>query len=118
MKKRIRTTKPSRFGSRVIAGLESLEAVLRSREPLEQHFTVRTVEIPDPRTFTGFRIRKLIKRLGMSQAVFAQLIGVSTKLVEAWLAGTRKPSLLARRLLQMIEQDPDAFLKTVRASAA
>jgi len=92
--------------------------VLERGEPLERHFTVRTVTIPEPSGFAPKRIAKLIDSLGISQAVFARLIGVSLKLVEAWLAGTREPSRMARRLLELIEDDPRGFLRRVKKPAA
>jgi len=114
----MKQSKKPTIAERISAGMKEIEAFLQSGEPLEKHFTVRTIEIPDPDTFDAKRVERLIKQLGMSQAVFAGFIGVSVKLVEAWLAGSREPSLLARRLLALIEHDPKAFLKSIRASAA
>ena len=48
----------------------------------------------------------------MTQATFAEAIGVSVKTVEAWEAGTNKPIGIARRFLSVIKTDPDFFTKT------
>jgi DNA-binding transcriptional regulator YiaG len=55
--------------------------------------------------------------MGVSQAVFARLLGVSVVLVKSWEAGTREPSPLARRLLDTIRANPPAWLATVRELA-
>jgi putative transcriptional regulator len=64
---------------------------------------MKTVEIPDAPTFNAKAVHTLRDRLGLSQALFAKLLGVSRKLVEAWEAGTRTPSPMACRLLDAIE---------------
>ena len=50
-------------------------------------------------------IKKLRLSLGKTQEVFAQLLGVSKKTVEAWEAGTKKPNGSVLRLFQVIERD-------------
>jgi putative transcriptional regulator len=50
-------------------------------------------------------IKKLRLSLGQTQEVFAQLLGVSKKAVEAWEAGTKKPNGSVLRLFQVIERD-------------
>ena len=54
---------------------------------------------------TPTAIRKLRLSLGKTQDVFAQLIGVSKKTVEAWEAGTKKPNGSVLRLFQVLEHD-------------
>ena len=48
----------------------------------------------------------------MTQATFAEAIGVSVKTVEAWEAGTNKPIGIARRFLSVIKSDPEIFTKS------
>lgn len=76
--------------------------------------TVKTLEIPDPPRFTAAAIHKLRGRLGLSQGLFAKLLGVSRKLVEAWEAGTRTPSPMACRLLDALTRNPSLFLQRTR----
>jgi putative transcriptional regulator len=100
-------------GDRIVASLTDLRDSLRAGEPLSKRFTVRTVEIPAPQEFQPGRIRALRDRLGMSQSVFASLIGVSRVLVQSWEQGTREPSLLARRLLAEVDRDPRRWQKMI-----
>jgi len=50
----------------------------------------------------------------MSLSVFAEVLGVSTKTVEAWESGFRKPSGAYARLLQIITHDPEALKYLVK----
>jgi putative transcriptional regulator len=77
--------------------------------------TVKTVEIPDPPAFDAKSVHALRDRLGISQGLFAKLLGVSRKLVEAWEAGSRTPSAMARRLLGAIDRDPSPFVQAPRS---
>jgi putative transcriptional regulator len=79
--------------------------------------TLKTVEIAEPPQFDPKAIHKLRDRLGLSQGLFAKLLGVSRKLVEAWEAGTRKPSPMARRLLDAIARNPSLYVRHRRQVA-
>lgn len=52
-------------------------------------------------------IKAIRKKLGFTQAVFAAVIGVSTKTVEAWETGTNQPIDPARRMISLIQFDPE-----------
>jgi putative transcriptional regulator len=73
--------------------------------------TMKSVEIPDPPRFDAKAVHKLRDRLGLSQGLFAKLLGVSRKLIEAWEAGTRTPSRMACRLLDAIARDPSPYVR-------
>lgn len=79
--------------------------------------TMKTVEIPDPPYFDAKAVHRLRERLGLSQGLFAKLLGVSRKLVEAWEAGTRTPSPMARRLLGAIGRNPSLYVRHRRRVA-
>jgi DNA-binding transcriptional regulator YiaG len=77
---------------------------------------MKTVEIPDPPRFSATAIHRLRDRLGLSQGLFAKLLAVSRKLVEAWEAGTRTPSPVACHLLDAIARDPTPYIRRRRAA--
>lgn len=103
-------------GRRIVEGLTELRDTLRDGIPLEQRFTVRTVKVADPEDFDARRVRVLRDRIGVSQGVFAKLLGVSTVLVQSWEQGVREPSPLARRLLAEIARDPRRWQRMVLAA--
>jgi putative transcriptional regulator len=100
-----------------MAGMREIERMLDEGKTPEQMFTVKTIEIPDPKAYRAKQIRDLRETLGVSQAVFAHLLGVSVILVKSWERGAREPSLMARRLLDTIKADPSRWLATIRETA-
>lgn len=107
-----------RVADEIMAGMRELERMMDERKKPEQMFTVRTIDVPEPSVYRARQVRQLRERLGVSQAVFAHLLGVSLVLVKSWERGAREPSALARRLLDTIKSDPARWLQTVRATAA
>ena len=77
----------------------------------------RPSEIPDPPSFNARAVHQLRNRLGLSLGLFANLLGVSRKLVEAWEAGMRRPSPMACRLSDAIARHPSAYVRRRRRVA-
>jgi DNA-binding transcriptional regulator YiaG len=71
------------------------------------------VEIPNPTPHTAKTVLAIRQQMGVSQAAFAKLVGVSKILAQSWEQGVRVPSPLAGRLLDTIAIDPVAWLSTV-----
>jgi putative transcriptional regulator len=72
------------------------------------------LEMPDPPPKVGAEeLTKLRLKSGMSQAVFAQVLNVSTKTVQSWEQGQRKPSQAALRLIQVFRHNPSSLLELV-----
>lgn len=67
----------------------------------------RTVSIIPVKKYSAKEIQDIRKRTGLSQKMFASYMGVSAKTVEAWEAGTNRPSGAASRILNMMEMDDD-----------
>jgi putative transcriptional regulator len=100
--------------SRIIAGLREVKEVLERGERLEDHFTVHHVRTDlSPQAYDSSDVRALRRRLGVSQAVFARLLAVSAKTVQAWEQGSR-PTPMACRLLEVIDRDPAPWLEMLR----
>ena len=51
------------------------------------------------------------ERTGLSQAKFAQLLGVSVRTLQEWEQGRRAPSGAARTLLLIAQKNPRALLE-------
>ena len=70
----------------------------------------KMVEKPELEPLTEYpkeNIREIRQRNNFTQKYFAELLGVSSKSVEAWEEGTRKPTGTAIRLFQLMELNPD-----------
>jgi putative transcriptional regulator len=102
------------LGRLLVQSLTEVRDGLRGRPG---KLTMRTVEIPEPPVFNASAVHRLRDRLGLSQALFGKLLGVSRKLVEAWEAGTRTPSPMARRLLHAIGRSPSTYVRRRRQVA-
>jgi putative transcriptional regulator len=57
-------------------------------------------------TFNNSDIKRIRQKTGLSQVMFAGSLGVSPKTVEAWENGRNKPEGTARRLLEVVQDDP------------
>jgi putative transcriptional regulator len=93
---------------REISGaLTELRDALRSRTPLERSkYTVRQIDVSPPPQLGPEEVRKTREALGVSQPVFAELLGASTSTIRSWEQGQKAPSPMARRLLSLIASDP------------
>jgi len=63
----------------------------------------RVVNIPS--------VSSVRERTGLSQARFAQLLGVSVRTLQEWEQGRRAPSGAARTLLLIAQKNPRALLE-------
>jgi putative transcriptional regulator len=89
-------------------GLE--EAIRHAKGEITLKTTV--VELPDPPPeIEAGQVTSLRLESRMSQAVFARVLNVSTKTVQSWEHGTRRPSQAALRLIQVFGQNPGAVLQ-------
>ena len=66
------------------------------------------------RVFWAPRVLAMRKTMGLSQRVFAKLVGVSVKTLQNWEQGRRQPSGPAAVLLTVLVMDPYAVLRVVR----
>jgi DNA-binding transcriptional regulator YiaG len=106
------------MGREIVAALEEVSRTLQAGIPLEAKFTVRTVEVPDPPSpYDAKSIRRTRDRIGVSQALFAGLLGVSAILVASWEQGARQPALWARRLLDEMNHDPHRWRAMLRKAS-
>jgi putative transcriptional regulator len=107
-----RSKENRRFAKSLEVGLR--EAVRFARGEL----TLRTIQVPDPPPkVAGRDVASLRARTGISQAVLARVLNVSTKTVQSWEQGERTPSHAALRMLQVFREDPNFVLKVVGLSA-
>ena len=80
-------------------GLEILEGLREIKSGKHD----RVINIPD--------VAEIREKTGLSQARFAQLLGVSVRTLQDWEQGRRSPSGAARTLLMIAAQNPRAVLE-------
>ena len=92
------------MGERLIA------AAQEALEHSEGKINLRTTRLPVApvcETISPEEIRQTRENLKMSQSVFALVIGVSKKTIESWESGRYMPDGAARRLITIMQKDPD-----------
>ena len=91
-------------------GEELIEAMQEFIDYSEGKLDLRTSHFPVSPvcdTISPAAIKAVREKLKMSQSVFALVIGVSKKTVESWESGRYKPDGAARRLITIMQKDPD-----------
>jgi putative transcriptional regulator len=58
-------------------------------------------------------VKKIRRRLGLSQEGFAQTYGFALSAVRDWEQGRRKPERSARILLKIVEREPEAVTRAL-----
>ncbi|MCL1872555.1 MAG: helix-turn-helix domain-containing protein [Clostridiales bacterium] len=90
-------------------GQDLIEAMKELLDYSEGKIDLRTTKyniFPVCDTISVEEIKETRKKLGMSQGVFAVVLGVSKKTVESWEAGRYRPDGAARRLISIMQRDP------------
>ncbi|MBL4889444.1 MAG: XRE family transcriptional regulator [Candidatus Lindowbacteria bacterium] len=104
--------KKTKLGQELIEGLNEVMAHQRGEITLKE-----TTLVDDPPEWTKDKIASLrLKKLRVSQSIFASLLAVTRSAVQAWEQGQKRPTGSARRLLQVIDKDPKGFLKLTNAN--
>lgn len=86
-------------------GLEILEGIKEIKAFKKGKGSLRTTPLSDPSP-----PQKIREKLNLSQAAFANLMGVSVRTLQDWEQGRRHPRGPAKSLLRIAEQHPKAFL--------
>lgn len=105
----------SAAGAEIIGALTEFRDALRAKVPLDQKFTVRTVELDlRPREYGAEDVKRTRLILHVSQAIFAKFIGVDVNTVRSWEQGLKNPSPIACRFMDEIAHSPDYWRDRLR----
>jgi putative transcriptional regulator len=95
---------------RLKTGME--EAIRHARGEIALKTTI--IEIPDPPPeIQPEDLKKLRIDNRMSQDVFARVLNVSTRSVQSWEDGTRRPTQAALRLIQVLRGNTSGVLEAI-----
>lgn len=112
----------TRAGKEILGALREIDDALKSGEPIERRFKVRSATLENldlaPRKYTKDEIHQLREKLGVSQAVFARFFGVDIRTVQSWEQGLRTPSGMACRFLDEVATNTDIFNRRLKPIAA
>jgi len=85
-------------------GMEILDGIKEIKKHIEGKVNLKTTVLSDPSPAQIIR-----KKLELSQASFASLMGVSIRTIQDWEQGRRSPKGPAKSLLRVAEQHPEIF---------
>ena len=73
-------------------------------------------DIPHRRTvLSNTSVKSLRENLGLTQAEFSAMIGISIKTLQNWEQGRREPDGPAKALLRVVEKEPQAVMNALHA---
>ncbi len=104
--KRTIRRKAGSVGSEIIQGLQNAIAYAKGQN---RKVRVHLVHVPGP-----VDVRKVRRKLGMSQGQFAAQFGINPATLRNWEQGRRQPEGPARVLLNIIEREPDAVQRALQ----
>src|SRR5262245_25342609 len=100
---------------KIVRGLSELANALEKNESLAEQFTCRKVTLDlKPIPYNPKAVKATRNLLRVSQAVFAQFLGIKASTVRSWEQGRQSPSPMACRLLDEIQRDPEYWRKRLR----
>jgi len=106
--------KPS-VEDRIISRLKGFSKALENKEVITERFTCRKIELDlQPTPYKPELVKTTRELLGVSQALFAQFLGVSVKTVRAWEQGKNSPKDMACRFMDEIRHDPKRWRERLR----
>ena len=98
--------KAASVGSQIIQGLQNAVAYAKGQN--------RKVRVHPVRVPGTVNVRKVRRRLGMSQGEFAAQFGIKPATLRNWEQGRRQPEGPARVLLNIIDREPDAVQRALQ----
>lgn len=105
--------------SRILQRLESFTESLEIGEPTPMRYTCRKVILDlRPETYDPKKVKETRALLGLSQGIFACLLGVSVKTIRSWEQGINQPQMIACRFMDEICRDPGYWRTRIVEAAA
>jgi DNA-binding transcriptional regulator YiaG len=107
-----------RLGERIVERLRGFAETLQTSDNISTKYTCRTIRLNlHPQTYSAKQVRETRGLLNVSQAVFAQFLGVSVRAVQDWEQGVYAPNGVACRLMDEIRRDPGYWLGRLKELA-
>jgi putative transcriptional regulator len=112
--RKMQTNKTNYMSEEAFADLkEAMEGALAfERGERRRDLKVTRIQAPrPPKAMSPKDIARIREKLNCSQAVFAMMLNISPKTVQAWEQGSREPSDAALKLLAVAKKHPEVLLE-------
>ncbi len=90
--------------------MESLQEAKEHVKGKKTSVRVITWEIIPVPSFEAKDIKRIREKVGLSQPLFSELLGISVKTVRSWEQGIASPSKASSRLLESLDKARDKML--------
>jgi putative transcriptional regulator len=111
--RKMQTNKTNYMSDGAFADLKSaMEDALAFERDERRSLKVTRIQAPrPPKAMSPKDIARIREKLNCSQAVFAMMLNISTKTVQAWEQGSREPGDAALKLLTIAKNHPEVLLE-------
>lgn len=111
--RKVQTNKTNYMSDEAFADLkEAMEGALAFERGERSDLKVTRIQAPrPPKAMSPKDIARIREKLNCSQAVFAMMLNISTKTVQAWEQGSREPGDAALKLLTIAKNHPEILLE-------
>ena len=111
-RKKVQTNKTNYMTDEAFADLkEAMEDAVAFEHGRRRDLKVTRVQAPRrPKAMSPRDIARIREKLNCSQAVFAMMLNISIKTVQAWEQGSREPGDAALKLLSIAKKHPEVLL--------
>jgi putative transcriptional regulator len=111
--RKVQTNKTNYMSDEAFADLKNaMEDALAFERGKGRDLKVTRIQAPrPPKAMSPKDIAQMRQKLNCSQAVFAMMLNISTKTVQAWEQGSREPSDAALKLLTIAKKHPEILLE-------
>ena len=112
--RRVQTNKANYMSDEAFADLkEAMEGALAFERGDRRNLKITRIRAPrPPKALSAQDIVQIRRRLNCSQTVFAMILNISPKTVQAWEQGSREPGDAALKLLTIAKKHPEVLLET------
>lgn len=115
MKRQERKSGRKSVGSTITDRLRGFAEAVESGDDITTRFTCRTIKLNlEPQPYSAELVKETRRKLGASQQIFAQFLGVSASAVRDWEQGLKPPHGAACRLMDEIRHDPKYWLERMK----
>ncbi|HKO98680.1 MAG TPA: helix-turn-helix domain-containing protein [Pyrinomonadaceae bacterium] len=112
--RRVQTNKTNYMSDEAFADLkEAMEGAVAFERGERRDLKVTRIQAPrPPKAMSPKDISRLRQKVNCSQAVFAMMLNISPKTVQAWEQGSRELGDAALKLLTIAKNHPEVLLET------
>lgn len=112
--RKTQTNKTNYMSEEAFAELkEAMDDALAFERGNRRELKVTRIQAPrPPKAMSPRDIARIRQRLNCSQAVFAMMLNISPKTIQAWEQGAREPGDAALKLLTIAKNHPEVLLET------